>query len=205
MKHELIKQVDNNTIVTVEYGIYDKCGNGYDHFEFDCDKWGINGDRKYSNHINHNGKNYYFLDDINSREEITEFFPELINVFLLAGKDVYGIDSYPLLNGKHYLQTDINYAAKYYGISLKEAKAISKYNDKALIEYILNLIDTVYKKQVLAAIKEVEATTGLKYKVIDLVSPTLYNDIHYTCVTDKGGWNVYKGNQSKIKAYPKIK
>jgi len=204
IKNELIKQVDSNTVVTVKYGIYDDCGNGYNHFEFDCDLWGINGDRQYGEHKEYKGKRYYFVEDVMSLDEVKLYYPELVNVFLMKQKDSYGLGTYPILNGKYYLKTDIKHAAKFYGITLKEAKEISLYNDKALTEFILNRVIPNYKDSVNKAIAEIEATTGQKYTSTEKVSPVLYNDIHYTFVTEKEGWNVYKGNASKITKYPKI-
>lgn len=202
IRYSITKKISNNTIVTVKFGIYDDCQNGYNKFEFNCILWATNGDRNYGINEYHENKSYYFVEDITTPENIVKYFPQLITVFKLRGCDSFGVETYPLLNGSYHLVKNINYAPKFYRISKSLTNKIAKYNNKLLADFVLNLTHTTYKKDVDKAIKEIESASGEKYYRQENVSPMLYNDIHYTFITDKKGWNVFKGNSDKIKRYP---
>lgn len=185
--------VEEYAIATVS--LSDECNNGYDSFGYCCDVYHRKGHR-CEDKIKKGGKSYWLTSIDNSKELMSKHFSQLLPVRKLSGCDVFGVTDYPMLNGMYHLEEDINKGAEYLRISLKQAKELVKLKPLAYFEYIKTLIAGQYKIESSTAIALIEKLSGQSYTVKDKVSPTLYNDIHYTLVTKEKGWNVYKNSNS---------
>lgn len=202
--YEILKIVSKTEIVTCEYGLYDKCGNGYDHFEIEADFWSTKGDRHYGTHKETGGKWFYYMQDFTSAELIAKYFSELMPVEKINGCDSFGIPIYPIINQMYYLtKGDESEAIKQLRITKNEAQEIKKLSVPYLAEFLIGKINGDYKTEVMAAINAIEKASGVPIAVKEAISPILFNDMHYTMVTEKKGWNVYKGMNPKPTEYPK--
>lgn len=194
-------QISDTEIAEIKAGIKDECGNGYEVFYYDVNTFSREV-RRGERTITRGGKKYYDNGTDKSEEFMLKHCPKLENVYHLAGCDSFGVMVYPIMNGQSFLKGNLDYAIKVLRITPVEARELKKYNDKAYAEFILKLINTRYKEEVDKAIDELEKLSGKKYTRKEIVSPQLYNDIHYRLVTEKDGWNVYKGKADEIKDYP---
>lgn len=198
MKHIIIKKISPTKIARVTVSLADSCDNGLDEFGYTCDIFDIRGNRGETA-ITFGGHVYRETSSDNGKEFMLTHFAELEPIFTLAGCDAKGLPCYPLMNGAFWLDTDIKYAMNAFRITKKEAETIKHYKPLSLAKFWYKLTETRYKKEVNTAIELLESLTKEKYKPSTNVSAHLYNDLHYTMVTEKEGWNIHKGEKNKNK------
>ncbi len=200
IKGEIAKSFALQEIIVAEYLIGDPCNNGYDQFSVSICHYHMKG-RRDEDKRQFKNNTYYLISAGTSEVELNKFFPELKAIAKMNGCDIFGLPSYPIMNSMYYLETDLNYGIKYLRLTKKEAHILVNYKPISFINYLKNLINTRYKKEVQDALDLIEKLTSEKYKIKDKVSPALYNDINYVLLTEKNGWNIYKG-QKNVTNYP---
>ncbi len=202
MIHKLVKELGNGEIVVVKFGLADECNNGSDDFVHQIDIYSTRG-RKDEGKCLHKDKLYYYVTSDNTDEFAEKHFPELTPVKKLVGCDNFGLPTYPILNGMYYFEQGDKYASEHLRLTKKETNMLKDYKVISFAKYLIHLSETRYKKEVKAALDAIKMLTGEKYVIKNKVSPHLYNDINYSLVTEKDGWNVFKGTKG-ILTYPKI-
>jgi hypothetical protein len=198
MKHVIIKRITSNEIARVTVTLADKCHNGYDNFSYACDLFALNGDKKECG-ITFERRMYREHGTDNTKEFMLKYFAELNAIFILSNCDIKGLPCYPLMNGAYYLENNPEYAKKSFRLTTDEVKNLQNFKPLSLAKYLHNLTKTRYKFEVKTAINLLESLTNQKYITTDVVSPYLYNDLHYVLIDKKKGWNIYKSETNKKK------
>lgn len=194
MKYSVTKLI-NNELIVVTVELNDTCNNGYDEFSLSQDVYSRNGKRnepkkKY-------GKYTYYLDGFGGcdKDLIERHFSELLPFYGLHC-DRFGMPSYPIMNTLYYLnnEEEFKFGCEYIGVTEEIGHEIKKYNNFHFGEFLKNHIEEVRKPKIDEAIKLLEKLTNCKYVEKTKISPQLFNDLHYTLISDKKGWNVFKEN-----------
>ncbi len=198
MKYSETKMVDNEVVrVTIELNV---SSNGWASFDVSTD-WFDRNVRRNEEKILFNKKNYYLsgCGGVN-KDIIEEHFPHLNKFIWLAGKDIFGMDSYPIMNMIHYLNENEKgfiHACNELNITVKQGNEIKKYSEFHFGEFLKTHIDEVTKPLADEGILLLEQLTDKNYIPTDVISAELFNDLHYCLVTKEKGWNVYKDLEDK--------
>ncbi len=201
MKHTLIKRTSGNSIAVATFGLFDDCNNGYNNFSVNVEEWATSGDRSYGSHVDYENKRHYFVDGGYSPDLVKKHFPELSPILPVQSCDSFGFPCYPIMNYMYHLeQGNTKPLIEDLRMTDKECEAAKSLHKSAFIDLLFKK-GSQYKKEVNEAIKSIEKAANTKVEIEDFVSPYMYNDIHYTMITEKEGWNIYKGK--KPKSYPK--
>jgi hypothetical protein len=202
MKHTRIFEIDSDTILEITVSLADTCGNGYSVFNVSCNYYVRRRSSIGDSIMNYKGRNYVYDSCGVDISDITKYWVEILPILKLGGCDVFGLPSYPIMNGLYWINHNLDYAVETFRLSVGEGLIVSKFKRLSWTSYIVNNLLPRYEAEVTEAIGILEGLCGVKYVKVDMVSPVLYNDMNYCYVTEKKGWNVYKGNADKIKEYP---
>lgn len=196
MKYSIVKKISNTEIARATITLADECNNGADCFGYTCDIFDIRGNRNEAK-ITFEGRIYRESGMDTSKEFMVKHFAELEPIFILNGCDIKGLPSYPLMNGEYWLENHFETAIKTFRISKDEAEMVKNFKPLSFAKFLFNLTETRYKVEVKNAITLIESLSKEKYKIKDVISKNLYNDLHYVMITEKEGWNIYKDKKNK--------
>lgn len=194
MKHIEYKQIGNE-VVRVTITLKNE-SNGYNEFSLSIDRF----DRHRSSEpkIQFN-KNVWWLHSCGCGDDsFEELFPHLSIFKTLDDKDLFGMPSYPIMNTMYYLNNDsFETGCKNISVSAEVGNQIKLYTEFHFGEFLKKHIDEVTKPLADKGIKLLEELTGDKFTHNETISGQLFNDLHYTLISDKKGWNIYKDVENK--------
>lgn len=195
MKHIEFKRIDNEVIratVTLE-----KDMNGYSEFSINVD-W-FDRQRSRESKIQFENKVWWNHSSGCDIEFFDKHFPHLSIFSQMNGRDIFGMPSYPIMNTMTFLNEEkwFETGCKKINVSAEVGNQIKMYTQFHFGEFLKKHIDEVTKPLADKAIKLLEELTGKKYVSNETISAQLFNDLHYTLISDKKGWNIYKDIEDK--------
>jgi len=200
IKSELRARISPTEIIVAEIEIGDSCDNGYESISVSFSTYERSGSRR-EDKITFENRVYYMTSGGTDNELILEHFPELEAVLKVNGMDMFGFDSYPIINTAYHCKNSPEYAQKQYRLTTDEVKLFAQLNETALAKNMYRISKERYASEITEAVKVIEKLSGKTHTTKEFISHQLENDIVYT-ITSKipekeRGWNLIKGTHPK--------
>jgi hypothetical protein len=197
IKTQLFAQLPNKQLLRIGITIGDSCNNGYEVITVKRDVY-----RPFRSHtreevIEYNGKQFVF-DGVGCDDEtILKYFPQLKPVLLVDGMDMFGFDSYPIMNTRYHCANSPEYAMTQYRLTMDEVKLIPDLNETAIAKLMYKVSKERYTLEIAEAVKIIEELSGETFTRREHISHQLENDIVF-CITSnvpkkERVWNLLKG------------